>query len=149
MDHPLKIGDRVPAFKVKNQDGNEITEEVLFGIPAVIYFYPKDDTPGCTKEACSFKDNYMNFELTDTLILGVNADSEESHQKFRDKYHLNFPLLSDPNKEMCKSFGVLKNGQIERTTFVINPDGIISWIEKPVNIEGHIHRVLEALKASA
>lgn len=149
MSDYLNIGDKIPPFCCKDEDGHEVTQDDILGGPAVIYFYPKDDTPGCTKEACAFRDNWNRLEQTDTVVLGVNADSPESHRAFIEKHHLNFTLLSDADKTMCKSFGVLVDGKITRATFVITPDGVISWIEQPVSVEGHVDRVLQALKASA
>lgn len=145
----LNIGDKIPYFRCKNEKDEHITNEDIIGLPLVIYFYPKDDTPGCTTEACSFRDNLPQLEFTDTTVIGVSPDSVESHQKFIQKHNLNFTLLADTEKEMCKAFGVLKEGKIERTTFVVDPNGVIAWIERPVSVSGHTQRVLEALHASA
>lgn len=149
MTKELNIGDKIPQFRCKDEEGIEITNDAIIGMPLVIYFYPKDDTPGCTAEACSFRDHINTLENTDTIVIGVSPDSVESHQKFTEKHDLNFTLLSDPEKTMCRDFGVLKEGKVERTTFVVDPNGIISWIERPVNVEGHTERVLKAVNASA
>lgn len=149
MTEVLNIGDRIPDFCVKDEEGHEISNNDVTGCPLVIYFYPKDDTPGCTVEACSFRDNLSQLEVQDTLVLGVSADSVESHQKFIEKHALNFTLLADEDRKMSLTFGVLKGDKIERTTFVVDPDGIISWIERPVSLEGHVERVLNAVNACA
>lgn len=155
MDYKINVGDAVPQFKVKDYEGFDITDEDLIGNPLVIYFYPKDDTPGCTKEACSFRDNFQKLFDLNTLVLGVSPDNIDSHRRFIDKHKLNFTLLSDEKLEMCKKFDVVREKHspdgkttqaIERTTFVIDPDGIVAWIERPVNVEGHTERVLEAVK---
>lgn len=154
MDYRINVGDAIPEFKAKDEEGNELTAEDLFGTPVILYFYPKDDTPGCTKEACSFRDSMERLATEDILVLGVSPDSSQSHQKFIEKYHLNFSLLADENKELSRKFDVIQEkaafGQqkmgIERTTFLIDRDGIIRWIERPVTVEGHVDRVLAALK---
>lgn len=149
MTYKLNVGDQIPYFSCSDEEGALVTKDDVIGSPVVIYFYPKDDTPGCTAQACSFRDNLPQLESTDTLVLGVSADDVDAHRSFTEKYHLNFTLLSDHNKEMCRAFDVLKNDKIERTTFVVDPDGIISWIERPVTVEGHVERVLKAVNASA
>lgn len=144
----------IPRFSTKDQEGETIDNDDLIGGPVVLYFYPKDDTPGCTTEACSFRDNMSRIEDMDVLVLGVSPDTPQSHQKFIQKHNLNFTLLSDENKEMAKKFDVLRsvtgpNGEttqkIERTTFVMDANGEIRWIERPVKVEGHVDRVIEAL----
>ncbi len=123
------------------------------GKKVVLYFYPKDDTPGCTKEACSFRDNIQQFGTKDAVILGVSADDSQSHQAFIQKYGLNFTLLADTDKAVSEAYGVWveKNmyGKtymgIERTTFLINPDGRIAEIFRQVKVDGHTEEVLEAL----
>lgn len=150
MPYKLNVGDKMPSFRCKDEEGHYVSTDDVIGSPLVIYFYPKDDTPGCTAEACSFRDHIAKLEDTDTLVLGVSPDSVESHQHFAEKHDLNFTLLADVTKEMCRTFGVLKeDDKVERTTFVIDPDGLISWIERPVNVEGHTERVLNALNACA
>ena len=149
MTYKLNVGDKMPYFRCKDEEGIEVTKDDVIGSPVVIYFYPKNDTPTCTLEACNFRDNIARLEETDTLVIGVSPDTMESHQQFIDKHELNFTLLADANKEMCNAFDVFRDGKIERTTFVINPDGVISWIERPVNVDGHIDRVLAAVNACA
>lgn len=154
MNYKINVGDMIPRFSTKDQEGETIDNDDLIGGPVVLYFYPKDDTPGCTTEACSFRDNMSRIEDMDVLVLGVSPDTPQSHQKFIQKHNLNFTLLSDENKEMAKKFDVLRsvigpNGEttqkIERTTFVMDANGEIRWIERPVKVEGHVDRVIEAL----
>ncbi len=155
MTKRLEVGDSIPVFKLKDAEGMEFTDEDFTGAPIVIYFYPKDDTPGCTKEACSFRDNLEELDSLDVVVLGVSPDSEESHEQFIDKYNLNFTLFADTTKELCKAFGVIheevkegkKTERLERTTFLIDYDGTIVWIERPVKVEGHVERVIEAVKS--
>ncbi|TVQ77482.1 MAG: thioredoxin-dependent thiol peroxidase [Bradymonadales bacterium] len=149
----LSVGDRAPQFVLPNQKGEPISLESFRGKRVVLYFYPKDDTPGCTREACSFRDHLPNFEMKNAKIFGVSFDSPESHQKFIEKYGLNFDLLSDENKEVAESYGVhvQKNmyGKtywgIERSTFVIGPDGRIEAAFRNVKVDGHTDEVMSAL----
>lgn len=143
----MNIGDEIPNFSVQDYDGETITRDDLLGSPFVLYFYPMDDTPGCTKEACEFRDTMAAFNELDVLVVGVSPDSKESHKKFVEKYELDFPLLSDETKAMAKTFGALKeDGSLIRTTFLCDEEGIIQWMEKPVKVEGHVERVLEAVE---
>jgi thioredoxin-dependent peroxiredoxin len=150
----LNVGNTIPLFEALDSDGNPITSDDLLGSFAVLYFYPKDDTPGCTKEACDFRDKMPQFDDIGVLLLGISPDSAKSHQLFSQKYGLNFSLLCDEHKELCRLFGVLKeketNGQkyisVERTTFIVDEKGIICWLERPVNVEGHGQRVIKALE---
>lgn len=155
MQYRLNVGDSIPKFSSYDQEGNEITDEDLISNPCVIYFYPRDDTPVCTKEACSFRDQLDEFEKLESTVIGISPDSQESHQRFTEKHNINFTLLSDENLELCRKFDVLKektleSGEkkmgLERSTFVCDSEGIIQWIERPVNIDGHLERVLQALK---
>lgn len=149
----LQVGDKIPDFHTLDADGIAISSDDLLGSITVIYFYPKDDTPGCTKEACDFRDNMEELDSQGIIVLGVSCDTMESHQKFSEKHELNFPLLVDENKEICTKFGVIRekeiNGKkaeyVERTTFIIDEKGIIRWIEQQVNVEHHIQRVLHEL----
>jgi len=148
----LNPGDAAPLFTLADQTGTMVSLSELRGKTVVLYFYPKDDTPGCTKEACSFRDNIQQFG-SNAVILGVSADDAESHQSFIQKYGLNFQLLSDVNKDVSKAFGVWveKNmyGKtymgIERTTFIINPNGQVSEVFRQVKVDGHTEEVLEAV----
>lgn len=150
MGNRINIGDYIPEFMAVDQEGFEITDEDLLGANVVLYFYPKDDTPSCTKQACGFRDTMEEIEDMDAVVIGVSADDETSHQKFTEKYGLNFTLLSDPKMEMARAFDVVreKDGRsvIERTTFVIDSEGEIRWMERPVNVDGHSERVIEALE---
>lgn len=148
MPYQINVGDAIPAFKIKDMEAYELTDDDLIGSPLVLYFYPKDDTPGCTKEACDFRDKMDRLDAMDVLVIGISGDSSESHEQFSSKHHLNFTLLPDITKEMCKKFDVLHGtfGGVERTTFVIDSDGIIRWIERPVNVSGHVDRVINAIQ---
>lgn len=149
----LAIGDKAPDFSLPSTDGTVVSLRDLRGKKVVLYFYPKDDTPGCTKESCSFRDNLARVKRKGALIYGVSADSVKSHQKFTEKYELTFPLLSDEDKKMIKSYGVWKKKSfmgreymgIVRTTFIINEKGIISHIFPNVKVEGHTDEVLSQL----
>ena len=137
----LKVGDKAPAIKAKDQTGAEITLAQFKGKKVVLYFYPKDDTPGCTKEACSFRDGYAKLKKKGYVILGVSADTEKSHQKFINKYDLPFTLISDPDRKVIEDYGVwaLKKFMgrefmgIVRTTFVISEKGVIERIIEKVD----------------
>ncbi len=150
----LKVGDKAPAFKLKNQDGKTISLSGLKGKPIVLYFYPKDDTSGCTKEACNFRDEFPKFGKMKAEILGISADSVESHKKFAEKYKLPFDLLSDEKKETIEKYGVWQEKSmygrkymgIVRTTFIINSSGKISNIFPKVKVDKHNQEVMEALK---
>ena len=149
----LKVGDKAPLFILPSGDGKTVSLKELKGKKVVLYFYPKDDTPGCTKEACSFRDNLARVKQKGAVILGVSADSVESHNKFINKYDLPFPLLSDESKEIIRAYGVWKQKTfmgkkfmgIERTTIIINEEGIILKIFSKVKVEGHTDEVLEVL----
>ncbi len=149
----LKEGQAAPDFKLLTDEGKEVSLAGLRGKKVVLYFYPKDDTPGCTKEACSFRDGIKELQKKGALVFGVSADSVESHKKFREKYRLNFPLLSDPEKKMLQAYGVWKKKSfmgksfmgIERTTFLIGEKGKISKIFPKVQVDVHYGEVLAAL----
>jgi thioredoxin-dependent peroxiredoxin len=157
VDYKLNIGDKLPKFAGKDHNGYEYTSMDLVGNPLVLYFYPKDDTPGCTTEACSFRDNIEDLNNLDALVIGISPDGPESHKQFIQKHQLNITLLCDENLEICRKFDVVrekeKDGKkvnaVERSTFVIDPQGYIGWIERPVNVEGHTDRVIEAIKEKA
>ena len=146
------IGKPAPDFTLPSTTGESISLRQFKGKKTVIlYFYPKDETPGCTREACDFRDQSAEFEKFDTVILGVSTDNLESHGKFRDKHHLPFPLLSDEDAAVSKLFGVYKMKNlygkkymgIERTTFVIDRTGRIAQIWPKVKVDGHLQDVLE------
>lgn len=150
----LMIGQAAPPFSTIDSKGNPISSTSLLEHCYVLYFYPKDDTPGCTTEACSFRDNKISFDKLHTRVIGVSADNSDSHHQFEAKHNLNFTLIPDIDHHLCELFGVWKEKTnygksymgIERATFLIDEKGIIRWKEQPVKVEGHTERVLEALK---
>lgn len=149
----LQAGDKAPAFTLLNSDGVEISLKDLKGKKVVLYFYPKDNTPGCTTEACEFSANYDDFVSNDTVIVGISPDSVESHAKFRNKQGLKHILLSDPQKEVSKTYGVWQVRKnygkeylgIVRTTFVIDENGKILKAYKSVKAKDHAAKVLADL----
>jgi len=153
-DAELKEGDMAPDFSLPSSTGNNISLKDYRSKRVILYFYPKDDTPGCTKEACSFRDDSAKYEKQNTVILGVSGDDLDSHQKFINKYSLPFPLLSDMENKVSKAYGVykLKNmyGKeywgIERTTFLIDEKGRIEKIFPKVKVDGHSEDLLDLLK---
>jgi peroxiredoxin Q/BCP len=149
MAEDLVEGAAAPDFTLSSSDGRPISLSDYKGKQNVIlYFYPKDDTPGCTKEACAFRDDIQKFKNADTEILGVSTDSVKSHQKFVTKYQLNFPLLADDQKEVAKKYGALGllGGSAKRMTFLINKKGVIKKIVAKVKVDGHSQELQEALK---
>lgn len=143
----LEVGDTITPFELNDQNGDSFTSDELYEAPSIIYFYPKDDTPGCTTEACYFRDSLERFNDLSVRVVGISPDSSSSHKEFADKYNLNFTLLADTEKVVCKQFGVLKEtGGVERTTFLVDGEGVIQWIERPVKVEGHIERLLHAVR---
>ncbi|HUL43042.1 MAG TPA: thioredoxin-dependent thiol peroxidase [Bacteroidota bacterium] len=149
----LAAGDKAPDFSLPSTDGKTLSLKDFQGKKVVLYFYPKDDTSGCTKEACSFRDNLGRVRKKGAVILGVSADSVDSHQHFRQKFDLPFPLLSDESKLIIKAYGVWKEKSmygrkymgIERTTFIIDERGKIAHIFPKVKVEGHTDEVLAKL----
>lgn len=148
----LKVGDTIPEFALKDQHGKPFSSSDLLGKkPMVIYFYPKDDTPGCTKEACSFRDSYEEFIDLGAEVIGISGDSVNSHSKFAEKYQLPFILLSDGNNEVRKAFKVGKSMLIlpGRETYVTDKNGkIIMVFNNLLNAEKHITEAINALKKS-
>lgn len=150
----LEVGNKAPDFSLLNQDEKKITLKDYVGQKVVLYFYPKDDTSGCTKEACSFSDDLPKFSKVDAVILGVSPDSVKSHKKFSEKYKLKFDLLADDEKDLVEKYGVWKEKSmygrkymgVERTTFIIDEKGKIKKIFNKVKVDGHNKEVLEALK---
>lgn len=137
----LEIGDKAPAFSAKNQHGETVSLDDFKGKKIILYFYPKDNTPGCTTEACNFRDNYENLQADGFEVIGVSTDSEQSHQKFISKYDLPFTLLADADQALVKAYGVWKEKSMfgkkymgtNRQTFVIDEQGIIQHIIKKVD----------------
>ena len=142
---PLAVGTDAPAFTAKDTKGNTVSLSDLRGKTVVLYFYPKDDTPGCTKQACSFRDAQAQYQGKDIVILGVSADDEVSHQAFTQKYNLNFPLLADSDKSLIKAFDVDGGGYAKRVTYVIDPSGKITHVDSSVNTTTHASDVLAVL----
>ena len=148
-----KVGQKAPEFTALNDKGEKVKLSELKGKKVVLYFYPKDDTPGCTKEACAFRDGIDEIKAQGAIVLGVSADSVDSHKKFKSKFDLNFPLLADTDKKMVEAYGVWKEKSmygkkymgIERTTFVIDGQGKIAHIFPKVKVEQHYDEVLQAL----
>ncbi len=149
----LKIGDKAPDFKLLNQDGNELNLKDFAGKKVILYFYPKDNTPGCITEACEFSELFNDFEQKNAVIIGISPDSVKSHDQFISKFKLKHILLSDPEKEVVKKYGawgLKKNYGKEyegliRSTFVIDEAGKIAAIYKNVKAKDHANKVLENL----
>jgi thioredoxin-dependent peroxiredoxin len=150
----MKVGQKAPDFSVKDDCGQTVKLSDLKGKKIVLYFYPKDDTPGCTAEACNFRDGIAAIKKLGAVVLGVSSDSVESHQKFKKKFDLNFPLLADTDREIIEAYDVWKEKSmygrkymgIERTTFIIGKDGKITHIFPKVKVKEHAGAVLEALE---
>ena len=141
----LAVGTNAPAFTAKDTNGNTVSLSDFAGKTVVLYFYPKDDTPGCTKQACSFRDAQSQYQGKNVVILGVSADDEVSHQAFTQKYNLNFPLLADSDKSLIKAFDVDAGGYAKRVTYVIDPNGKITHVDSAVNTTTHASDILAAL----
>jgi peroxiredoxin Q/BCP len=150
-----QAGQPAPDFSLRDAAGNTVRLADLRGKKVVLYFYPKDDTPGCTKEACGFRDQYARFEDRGIVVLGVSPDDESSHTQFASKYRLPFRLLADPEAKVAAAYGVWKEKNnygkttmgVERTTFLIDEDGNLEKIYPKVQVDGHIDEVLAALGA--
>jgi len=151
----VEEGKQAPDFELASDSGERVRLSELRGRPVVLYFYPKDDTPGCTTQACSFRDAYGEFEERGVTILGVSPDSEGSHVRFKEKYGLPFTLLADPEHEVAEQYGVWveknnygkKSMGIKRSTFVIDAEGNVAKAMLSVSPDGHADVVLEALPA--
>lgn len=151
----LKAGNKAPQFTLKDQSGKSVSLKDFLGKQVVLYFYPKDDTPGCTKEACNFRDDFDEIKKENAVILGVSADSEVRHKKFIEKYKLQFALLSDENKKVLEKYGVWQEKSmygrkymgIVRSTFIIDEKGKLKKIFPKVKVTNHNIEVLEALRS--
>lgn len=149
-----QVGEKAPAFEAPDQNGKMRSLHEFKGQRLVLYFYPKDDTPGCTKEACAFRDRAAELKKLGAIVLGVSADSSASHAKFRDKYSLNFPLLADESHEVAEKYGAWreknmygkKSMGIQRSTYLIDAQGKVARVWKKVSVDGHDAEVLEALQ---
>lgn len=146
----LKLGDKMPSFEVVDQDGNKITSSEFKGKKTIIYFYPKDNTPGCTAEACNLRDNYEALVAQGYNVIGVSKDSAASHRKFADKFSLPFTLLSDPSTQMLQDFGAWGEKKMcgkvcvgtLRRTFIFDEDGILTKIIEKVDTKNHASQIL-------
>jgi peroxiredoxin Q/BCP len=151
----LEAGERAPEWRMESDQESEVSSDDLAGERYVLYFYPKDDTPGCTKQACGIRDNIGRVTATGVKLFGVSPQSVKSHQKFRDKYGLPYPLLADDDHRVADAFGVWIQKHFagrsyfgnERTTFVIGPDGVIEHVLPKVKPEEHVDQLLEVLAA--
>lgn len=141
----LSVGMEAPAFTAKDADGNTVSLSDLAGKTVVLYFYPKDDTPGCTKEAQSFRDNYAEYQGKDMVVLGVSTDDEASHKLFQEKYGLPFQLLADPDKTITKAYDVDGGGYAKRVTYIIDGDGKIAHVDEAVKTATHAQDILAVM----
>lgn len=147
-------GERAPAFRLKTDDGGEVSSATLKGRPFVLYFYPKDDTSGCTKEAIAFSEDRKKFDAMGATVIGVSKDSVSSHQKFRDKHGLKIMLASDPELEAAQAYGTWVEKSMygrrymgmERATFLVDEKGIVRHVWRKVKVPGHAAQVLEVLR---
>jgi len=150
----IEVGKPAPDFTLPDQRDEMVTLSALRGAPVVLYFYPKDDTPGCTTEACGFRDARAEYEKVGARILGVSPDSVATHLKFAEKHALPFTLLDDSNRQVCELYGVWKERNlygkksmgVERTTLVIDRDGIVRKVYPKVKVDGHVQAVLATLQ---
>lgn len=161
LNHPrtnmadwIEVGENAPAFTLTADDGSKVKLADLKGSPVVLYFYPRDNTPGCTREACAFRDRKAELQKLGAKVIGISTDDIASHVKFRDKFSLNFPLLSDPDHKVAEKYGAWREKNmygkktmgIARSTFLIGPDGKVKKVWKAVKVDGHDEQVLAALK---
>ncbi|MEJ7592658.1 MAG: thioredoxin-dependent thiol peroxidase [Planctomycetaceae bacterium] len=148
---------KAPAFSLTATDGATVKLSELRGKAVVLYFYPKDDTPGCTKEACAFRDRLTEIQKLGAVVLGVSADDVASHKKFSEKFTLSFPLLADTDHQMAEKYGAWREKNmygkvsmgIQRSTFLIDAQGAVAKVWKKVSVDGHDQQVIDALKALA
>lgn len=150
----IEPGKKAPAFTLESDRGEKVRLSQLAGSPVVLYFYPKDDTPGCTKEACAFRDADAELKKLGAKVFGVSPDDVASHEKFRDKYQLNFPLLADPDHVVAEKYGAWreknmygkKSMGVQRSTYLIDAAGKVARLWKRVQVDGHDQQVIAALK---
>lgn len=148
----MDVHEKVENFSLQNQDGQTVQLTDFAGKPIVLFFYPKADTPGCTIEACGFRDTFSKLEDEGAVVLGISRDTPEEQKKFQKKYNLSYPLLADVNEEVCRQFDVLRDNLygkktgIERTTFLIGPDLRVLKIFPKVKPEGHAEEVLKTIR---
>lgn len=154
MSDWIEEGQPAPQFTSLDDQGREVRLADFQGKPVVLYFYPKDDTPGCTREACAFRDRQSELSAKGAVVLGVSPDDSESHARFRDKFNLNFPLLADPEHELAMAYGAWreknmygkKSMGIQRSTYLIDSSGKVAKLWKRVSVDGHDEQVLQALE---
>ncbi|HSW94481.1 MAG TPA: thioredoxin-dependent thiol peroxidase [Gammaproteobacteria bacterium] len=152
----LNVGDKAPPFNLVSDQDQSVSLDSLCGKKIILYFYPKNNTPGCTREACDFRDNIHQFENRGAIVLGISKDNPASHRKFKEKYHLPFPLLFDETGEVCQAYGVINKKSlfgntflgINRSTFLIDEQGILRAIWRKVKVVGHSEAVFNALNKS-
>jgi peroxiredoxin Q/BCP len=157
MSDWIEAGQPAPDFTLATDSGKKLKLSSLKGSPVVLYFYPKDDTPGCTKEACSFRDRSKELQKLDATVLGISADTVESHVDFRDKFKLNFPLLADVDHQVAEKYGAWREKNmygkkfmgIQRSTFLIDGKGRVFKVWKGVKVDGHDEQVIAALQELA
>ncbi|MDR3478271.1 MAG: thioredoxin-dependent thiol peroxidase [Gammaproteobacteria bacterium] len=153
---PLEIGDLAPDFTLPSDQNENISLRSLRGKKVILYFYPKDNTPGCTQEACDFRDAWPDLGAQNTVVLGVSKDSVTKHDKFKQKFALPFTLLADENGDVCEMYGIINKKSlfgktflgIQRSTFLIDEQGVIRAIWRKVKVTGHIKEVLHQINAS-
>ncbi|MDJ0513218.1 MAG: thioredoxin-dependent thiol peroxidase [Methyloceanibacter sp.] len=151
----LEVGDKAPSFNLPTDGGGKISLNDLKGEAVILYFYPKDDTPGCTKEACGFRDALPDFSKAKAKVIGVSKDPVKKHDKFKEKYDLTFPLASDEDGKVCEAYGTWveksmygrKYMGIDRSTFLIDGKGVVRAIWRKVKVPGHVDEVLKAAQA--
>lgn len=151
----IEEGAAAPEFSLKADDGKTVTLSGLRGKPVVLYFYPKDDTPGCTKEACAFRDRAADITKYGAVVLGVSPDDVASHVAFRDKFQLNFPLLADDGHQIAEAYGAWREKNlygkismgVQRSTYLIDKEGKVFKVWKRVQVDGHDEQVVKALEA--
>lgn len=141
----LSVGTKAPDFTTKDDQGNTVSLSDFAGKIVVMYFYPKDDTPGCTKQAQSFRDNYEEYQNKDMVVLGVSVDDEASHKAFKEKYGLPFQLLVDSDKTITKAYDVDGGGYAKRVTYIINGEGVITHVDSSVQTSTHAQDVLKTI----
>ena len=149
----ISVGDKAPQINLKDQDGRSVKLSDFKGKRVVLYFYPRDMTPGCTKEACAFQEDSTKIQKKNAVVIGVSTDDEKTHQRFREKYDLTFPLLSDPEHKLADAYGVWaeknmygkKSWGVKRTTFIIDENGRVAHVFNKVSVAEHSKEVLEKL----
>jgi peroxiredoxin Q/BCP len=154
MSDWIEAGARAPDFSLRDDDGQTVKLSSLRGKPVVVYFYPRDDTPGCTREACAFRDRRAEIARLGATVLGISPDDVDSHRRFRDKFELNFPLLADPQHKVAEKYGAWREKNmygktvmgIQRSTFVIDPQGRVARVWRNVKVDGHDEQVLAEVK---